>query len=216
MIVNADARCLPLGTGLVDLMIADPPYGINYQSAWRKDKSTWKAKIANDLTPFTGWFSEAFRVLNSTRSALVVFCRWDVAETFRQAIEHAGFVVKSQVIWDREVHGMGDLRASFAPCHDILWFAIKGHFTFPYQRPKSILRAQRISGAKLTHPNEKPEELYRQLITSLSMPGDLVVDPFVGSGACARVARNEHRLFIGLDISKDYCTLAHRRAYAAR
>lgn len=71
-------------------------------------------------------------------------------------MREAGFKDKAQVIWDKVVHGMGDLRGDFAPCHENVIFATKGRFTFPGKRPKSVIRVQRVDASKLAHPNEKP------------------------------------------------------------
>ena len=65
----------------VDLIIADPPYGIDFQSARIADKSRRMRKIANDKTPFVWWLYDAARVLKDTGS-LVCFARWDVQEFF--------------------------------------------------------------------------------------------------------------------------------------
>ena len=93
----------------VDCIITDPPYGIDYQSASRRFP-----KIANDSSPFIWWIYDAFRVLKSP-GCMAVFTRWDVEDAFRRSLEIAGFRIKSQVIWDKQIHGMGDLKGAFAP-----------------------------------------------------------------------------------------------------
>ena len=106
-----------LKTESVDAVITDPPYGIAYANQAGK-------RVLNDERPFIWWLYDAYRIA-ATGGALVCFCRWDVQEAFRWAIEIAGFKVKSQVIWDREVHGMGDTKSAFGPRHDVIWFATK-------------------------------------------------------------------------------------------
>lgn len=194
----------------VDAIITDPPYGIDYQSAWRTDSADWRPKIANDSRPFIWWLHDAFRVLRAGGS-LLCFHRWDVQETFRVAIEAAGFEIKSQVIWDRLAHGMGDLGASFAPQHDTIWFAIKGAFSFPQDRPKSIIAAMRLGGDQLIHPNEKPIHLMRQLVRAVVEPGGTVLDPFAGSGATGTACRDVGVNFIGIEINPDYARKANER-----
>ena len=95
-------RDLPAGS--VDAVITDPPYGIDYQSAWRTDKADWLDKISNDEKPFIWWVYDAARILK-VGGAMLVFCRWDVQEPFRMAMELAGLDIRSQVIWDRQVDG---------------------------------------------------------------------------------------------------------------
>lgn len=94
----------------VNAIITDPPYGINYVSQTG-------ARIKNDKAPFIWFLYDAFRVLKSG-GTLLCFTRWDVEQTFIDAIELAGFRVKSEVIWDKVYHGMGDTKAAFAPAHE--------------------------------------------------------------------------------------------------
>lgn len=198
----------------VDACITDPPYGIDYQSARRIDKSTWKPKIANDDRPFVEWLPEAYR-LTRVGGSLLCFCRWDVQETFRAAIVAAGFEVKSQVIWDRESHGMGDLGGAFAPQHDVIWFAVKGRFTFPADRPKSILRHARVSHEAMVHPNEKPVSLMRDLVRSVTYSGETVLDCFGGSFASGVACAIEGRNYIGIDVDAHYCAVGKARMLRA-
>lgn len=190
-----------LEAGSVDAVITDPPYGIDYQSAWRTDKTKRLAKIANDGQPFVWWLPEAFRVLRDG-GCLVCFCRWDVQEAFRLAIEWAGFDIKSQVIWDRGAHGMGDLEASFAPQHDVIWFAVKGKFAFPGKRPPSVIPTMRLGGEALLHPNQKPVELMAYLIRSVTPPGGLVVEPFAGSGSTLVAAVRDGYRVVGYELDE--------------
>ena len=195
----------------VDACITDPPYGIDYQSSRTTDK---RAKIANDTKPYIWWLPHAYRAMKAD-SCLVCFTRWDVQEIFRAAIECAGFTVKSQVIWDRCIHGMGDLEGSFAPQHDVVWFAAKGNFKLPGKRPKSVLRCQRLQGEELTHPNEKPLGILAELILAVTKPGGVVLDPFMGSGvsgaACAKLGRE----YIGVELDDVHFDTARRRILAA-
>jgi DNA modification methylase len=198
-----------IADGSVDSVITDPPYGIDYQSVWRIDSERMD-KIANDKEPFVSWCVDAFRVMKSI-GGILCFCRWDVQEDFRRALDVAGFSIKSQVIWDRMIHGLGDLNAQFAPQHDVIWWATKGDYAFPGKRPKSVIQYQRVSPDKLVHPNEKPEMLINALIRITTKPGDSILDPFMGSGttgvACARTGRN----FVGIEIDERYFRIAEKR-----
>ncbi len=79
-----------LAAGSVDAIVTDPPYGIDYQSARRTDRSAWLPKIANDKEPFTAWLPEAFRVTKEG-SALACFCAWQTQEAF---CPHGGLVLE--------------------------------------------------------------------------------------------------------------------------
>jgi DNA modification methylase len=198
----------------VSLVLTDPPYGINYQSARRSDKALWKPKIANDNAPFTAWLPEAYRV-TADGGALLCFCRWDVQEVFRLAIEQVGYKVKS-VIWDKQTHGMGDLKGEFAPRHEVILFAVKGAFAFPGKRPTTLISVPRVPPEKLLHPNEKPVNLLQQLIRTTTVRGDLVADFFTGSGSTPVAAVLEGRRFVGSEIDPSHYQTAMRRLEAAK
>lgn len=91
----------------VDMVITDPPYGIDYQSA-RKEKERRLSKISNDKAPFIWWIYDAARVVKRGGGVLC-FSRWDVQQTFIDALRLAGLTIKSVIVWDKKAHGMGDL-----------------------------------------------------------------------------------------------------------
>ena len=144
-----------------------------------------------------------------------MFCRWDVQEKFKEAV-NVHWKVKSQVIWDRGVHGLGDLNGQYAPCHDIIWFGTSGNWIFPNHRPRSIYRIDRLPANELLHPTQKPVPLMKRIITDLTNLGDLILDPFMGSGttgiACVQTGRN----FIGIEIDPKYYAIAEKRIAEAR
>lgn len=187
----------------VDAVITDPPYGIDYQSARRTDKSQWKPKIANDGQPFIWWLHDAARLLRES-GALICFCRWDVQDAFKQAIVWSGLTIKAQVIWDRESHGMGDLTGSPSPQHDVIWFATPGGFKFANGRPSSVIRSIRLPGEALTHPNEKPIDLMCKIVRDYTSPGHIVFDPFMGSGVAGEACAKNGRAFVGCEIDATY------------
>lgn len=196
--------------GCVDAIITDPPYGVDYQSARRSDKADRHPKIANDSQPFVWFLPEAYRVLKEG-GTLLCFCRWDTQEAFRLAIGWAGFKVRQHVVWDRDWHGMADVRTLFAPQHDIIWQASKGRCELKGVRPKSVLRVPRMAADSLEHPNQKPVILCQQLIEAVTVRGEVVLDPFVGSGSVIIAASGCERRAIGIELNPSYITLAERR-----
>ena len=192
----------------VDAIITDPPYGIDYHT-----KGTG-ASIKNDKAPFIWFLYDAFRVLKSGasgRGTLICFTRWDVEQTFIDAIQLAGFNVKSEVIWNKVLHGMGDLKAQFAPTHENIVFAIKGKFSFPGHRPNDLITHQKLAASQMIHPTEKPVSLLADLITAVTKPGDLIFDPFAGSGSTLVAARKTGRRFVGVELDDEYFEKARRR-----
>lgn len=191
----------------VDAIITDPPYGINYVSPTG-------ARIQNDTAPFIWFLYDAFRVLkpgSSGRGTLVCFTRWDVQQVFIDAIRLAGFIVKSEVIWDKMQHGMGDLKSQFAPSHENIIFAVKGKFSFPGHRPKDLITHRKLPGSQMIHPTEKPVPLLADLITAVTKPGDLILDPFAGSGSTLVAAKKTGRRFTGIELDDVHYAKAQRR-----
>lgn len=131
------------------------------------------------------------------------------------AMEIAGFTIKSVLVWDREVHGMGDLKGNFAPRYDTCIFATKGRYLLPGKRPVDVIRSQRLHGADMVHPNEKPVDLLRQLVESTTLPGALILDPFAGSGSTLAAAALTGRQYIGVELDAEYHAIAQRRALEA-
>lgn len=208
-VVNGDAmiKLRSVADESAQLVLADPPYGIDYRSRLGE-------KIINDDRPYIWWLNEAFRVC-IPGGGIVCFTRWDVQEPFRMAIESAGFKVKSQNVWNKGGGGKGDLRAQFSPQHELVWWATKGKFRFPNRRPGTVLSVPKPSNNNRTHPTEKPVELMRQLIEATTVQGDLVVDPFTGTGASGVACVLTGRRFFGTEIDGKYARIARERIKAA-
>ena len=194
----------------MDLVLTDPPYGINYEDQQKRT-------VANDDGPYIWWMRDAFERARQG-ACCICFCRWDVQEPFRHALTWAGWRVRSQVVWDKTYGGQGDCKAQFSPAHEIAWFATKGRgFAFPDARPSSVQTFQKLNWRRMTHPTEKPVALMAALVTSLTSAGDVVVDPFAGSGSVGAACAQTGRRFIGSEIDEKYVKQArHRIAGALR
>lgn len=186
----------------VDAVVADPPHGIGYLS-----KRSNGPAIVNDERPFVWWLYDAYRVLKPG-TALVCFCRWDVREVFKTAIEVAGFKVRSQWVWDRKVHGMGDCKATLAPRHDLMWFATKVKFAFPSGRPKSVIASGAIRGPRMMHPTQKPVDLLANIVRWVTPKGGTVLDPCMGSGSTGEACVQKGFGFVGIGIDGGYHKVA--------
>lgn len=151
----------------VDTLIVDPPYGIDYQSAWRTDKNERFDKILNDKKPFTDFIPLLPRILKST-SAVYIFTRWDVQSAFIDEMQDNGMKVKNVLIWDKVNHSMGDLETSYGSRYESILFSSMKDFRFQGNRPTDIIRINRVSADKLVHPNEKPVDIIRRLILDSS------------------------------------------------
>lgn len=210
-IYHGDCRdVLPTLEVKADLLVTDPPYGMNYESGRQRsfgpiigDDGSLNVIDALEL---------ALRGLNYSRSPHVyIFGKFDLSSL--------PLGPRCELIWDKGQIGTGNLSMCWAPQHEYIQFAV-------YLSPKhtgnsgalsarlrkgSILRVPRMDGNVIQHPTEKPVLLLRQLIESSSVIGDLVLDPFAGSGSTLEAARIEGRRAIGIEIEERYCEVAAKR-----
>lgn len=184
----------------IDVCLTDPPYGIGFQSNCRKDKL---AKIENDEVPFIDWIKPLFPKMKDG-GRLLCFYRWDVQDAFLNEIRDAGFIVKSQIIWDKNAYGMGDLKGEFAPSHENIIYATKGRYEFTNKRPTTVYRVQRVDSGKLIHPNQKPPELIKRLILDISQPNETIFDPFGGSMVTYITCQQTNRICLTCELSEEY------------
>ena len=199
-----------LPSGCANIILTDPPYGIDFQSAWPTEKSKRKPKIKNDKYPFIWFLYDAFRTCKSD-GGILCFTRDDVCEIFKTAIQCAGFTMRSVIVWDKQVHGMGNLKSQFAPQHELIIFATKGKYQFPSKRPHDVISIQRVNPCDLIHPNEKPIELLEHLINSTCVNNGTVLDMFMGSGSTGVACANTGRNFIGVELDEGYYNIAKER-----
>ena len=194
----------------IDLVLTDPPYGIDYQSARRSDRTKWKPKIANDKKPFIWFIYDVARILKDG-GAFICFCRFDSWTAFSSACETAGLTIKAEIVWDKMNHGTGDLKGAPGFRHEIAVFATKGRFIFHDKRPQSLIAVPRISPEKILHPNEKPVELMEWLVSHYCGKEGVVVDCFTGVSPVGIACVNTGRNFIGIELDKDYFDIAKER-----
>lgn len=194
----------------VDLVLCDPPYGIDYQSQRRKDKTTWKPKIVGDKEPFVDFIAGIYRVVKPS-GAVLLFTRWDVQQRFIDAMIDNDMKPKAIIIWDKVVHGMGDLKRAPGSRYESIIYWAGVDFRFHNNRPTDIIRCQRVNARDLVHPNEKPVALLEELICAYSRPGDLVLDCCMGSGSTVVAAINCDRHYIGFEIDPEHFETANRR-----
>lgn len=178
----------------VDLVLTDPPYGINYQSAWRTDKSQRKPKIHGD-DQYPLWVFDIRPTV-----ALFVWCRWDNLVDIPKP--------KSFIVWDKMVHSMGDLKHEFGRRWDGIAFYPGPKHQF-IKRPIDIIRFPKIQPEALLHPNEKPVGVVIPLIEAHIATS--VLDPFLGSGTTAVACERLGRKWIGIEISEEYCEISAKR-----
>lgn len=192
-----------------DAVIADPPYGVAYQSRMRKKTGMFDT-VLNDERPFI-WFLYHAYTMSKDDSHLICFHNWKTQDIFRSAIEAAGYTIKGQLVWDKDVHGLGDLEGAFGSQHELAWHAVKGDPPLHSpKRPTTMLRVPRVHTGAYTHPTEKPVALLRWLIRAVCPVDGLILDPFLGSGSTMKAARLEKRRCVGMELGHEYAEQIRR------
>ncbi len=196
----------------VDAIITDPPYGIDYQSSWKIDKTKRLPKILNDKKPFVEFIPKLKQILKPCYS-LHIFTRWDVQQKFIEELQKNDFKCKNVLIWDKKIHGMGDLKTAYGSRYESILFSSSKDFRFINKRPTDIIECTRVSATQLIHPNEKPINLLEKLIKQVVPEYGIVLDLFMGSGSTGVACKNLNRNFIGIELDKKYFEIAQRRIY---
>ncbi|WII94722.1 site-specific DNA-methyltransferase [Moraxella haemolytica] len=194
--------------GSVDMVLTDPPYGINYQSSHRYKVKKFD-KILNDETPFTQFIAHLPRLLSKDGCGMI-FTRWDKQQIFIDELKSLGINPKNIIIWDKVAHGMGDLKRAFGSRYESIIFYCNHGFRFNGKRPTDIVRFNRIGGS-LIHPNQKPIELLQYLIEKYTRPNATILDCFMGSGSTGVACVGTGRNFIGIELDDHYFSVAKNR-----
>lgn len=192
--------------GSVDLILTDPPYGINFVSGYRKEKYS-PIQMDNTLDWMEVFVDECYRVLKEN-TAIYIFCSWHNINIFKSAFEKK-FKIKNIIVWEKNNTSMGDLRGSYAPKHEFVIFGHKGRRVLNGFRYADIIRAKR-TGNKY-HPTQKPVDLLEIFVTESSNQSDIVLDCFMGSGSTGVACMNTGRKFIGIELDESYYEIAKRR-----
>ncbi len=230
----------------VDLVFADPPYNLQLENSLsRPDQSVVDAvdddwdKFASfaDYDKFTrSWLSATRRVMKRDATIFVIGSYHNI---FRvgSIMQDLGFWILNDVIW-RKANPMPNFRGRrFTNAHEtMIWAArsadAKG-YTFNYEALKAgnedcqvrsdwylpiCTGGERLKDDKgrKVHPTQKPEALLTRVLLSASNPGDVVLDPFFGSGTTGAVARLLGRSFIGTERDETYAKAARDRIAAVQ
>lgn len=190
----------------VDMVLTDPPYGMSFQSNYRIKKHK-KIKNDNSLEWLDDFVNKSYELLKED-TASYVFCSFHHIDKFKQAFEKK-FKIKNILVWEKNNTSMGDLKADFAPKIEFVLFLQKGRCMIRGKRDSNIFKFDRTCN-KL-HPTEKPVDMMEYLISKFSDEGQLILDPFMGSGTTGVACKNLERDFIGVELDSHFYRVARRR-----
>lgn len=195
----------------IDMLLTDIPFGMDFQSNYRKEKHI---KIANDdnIKWFPDWIKEMDRVCKDD-AHLYIFCSHHNIDIFKSEIQKYR-KVKNILIWEKNNTGMGDLYGDYAPKYEMILFCSNGNKKLNGGRNSNIIKANK-TGNNL-HPTEKPVDLMEYFIHKSSEENEIILDTFAGSGATLVGARNTRRNFIGWEIEKTHYEVIQKRLSAVQ
>jgi DNA modification methylase len=203
-----------LGPVKPNLMVTDPPYGVEYDADWRNraDRANGKpygasaaiGLVTNDER--LDW-REAYALFPG--QIAYVWHAGRHASEVQRSLEAATFAIRCQIVWakTRFVISRGDYHWQHEPC----WYAVrqKGHWTG--DRSQSTLWEIDHQKSETGHSTQKPVECMRRPIVNNSSVGQAVYDPFVGSGTTMIAAEMEGRAAFCMEISEAYVDVAVNR-----
>lgn len=234
----AELEKLPAGS--IDLVFADPPYNLQLQNDLKRPDDSKVDAVDDDWDKFSSfsayddftraWLLAAKRAMKPNATLWVIGSYHNI---FRVGaiLQDLGFWILNDVVW-RKTNPMPNFRGRrFTNAHETLIWASRDQnskYTFNYDALKAgnedvqvrsdwtislCTGEERLKGAdgKKVHPTQKPEALLARAILSASKPGDVVLDPFFGSGTTGAVAKRLGRHFIGIERDRDYAAAAMKR-----
>lgn len=201
-VIHADCVTLlpSIPTGSIDFVTTDPPYLVNYRPRDGRrcpgdDSDYW-------LEPS---FRELYRILKPD-SLLATFYGWPEIDRFMAIWKECGFRPVSHLTWNKSHSSFEGYTRGF---HEVGFLLAKGNPPKPEHPPPDVLPWEYTGNTH--HPNEKPVIAIIPLIEAFSKPGDLVLDPFCGSGTTGLAAKTVGRRFVLIDKTYAHCRTARDR-----
>ncbi|MBC2778361.1 site-specific DNA-methyltransferase [Parasphingopyxis marina] len=233
------AAMASLPDACIDMVFADPPYNLQLGGDLFRPEGSMVDAVDDDWDKFDtfaiydkftrAWLKEARRILKPNGTLWVIGSYHNI---FRvgAALQDEGYWILNDIVW-RKANPMPNFRGTrFTNAHETMIWASKSEkakYTFNYKTMKSLndelqMRSdwlipicagqERIKdGGKKAHPTQKPEALLYRVMLASTKPGDVVLDPFFGTGTTGAVARRLGRKWIGVEREPRYCDVARKR-----
>ena len=229
-----------LPTASVDLVFADPPYNLQLDRELLRPNNTRVDGVDDHWDKFDSfanydefcraWLGECRRVLKPD-GALWVIGSYHNVFRLGVALQDLGYWILNDAVW-RKTHPMPNFRGRrFTNAHETLIWASReqsSRYTFNYESMKAMnddiqMRSDWLfpicsgperlkdEGGRKAHPTQKPEALLQRVLLASTNRGDVVLDPFFGTGTTGAVARQLGRRFIGIEQDADYVKAARER-----
>ena len=205
----------------LDLIVTDPPFAINFkaQRANYNRKGSRVLEGYNEIAPedypeFTlNWMKEAWRLLKPEGSMYVI-SGWTNLKDILNALDDVGFTTVNHLIWKYQFGVF--TKKKYVTSHYHILFVTKDKKNYYFDKVEHypedvwVIKREYWHGKKKT-PTKLPLALVKKILSFSSKEGDIVFDPFMGSGTVAAAAQEMGRRFFGFEIVEDYQELARER-----
>lgn len=240
-IINGDCieEMKKIPSNSVNLIFADPPYNLQLGGDLYRPNQTKVDAVDDDWDKFSSfynydqftkdWLEQSQRILDKNGAIWVIGSYHNIFRVGK-ILQDLGFWILNDIVWIKS-NPMPNFKGTrFNNAHETLIWASKSQLSKPVFHYKSMKIANddkqmrsdwylpicsgaeriKVDGVK-AHSTQKPEELLRRVIISTTNEGDIILDPFMGSGTTGAVAKKLGRNFIGIEKNKDYVKIAKNR-----
>lgn len=189
------------------LMVTDPPYGVEYDPDWRNragaSDTKRTGKVLNDNR--ADW-REAWELFPG--DVAYVWHGALHATTVAESLVAGGFDIRSQIIWAKERHVLS--RGHYHWQHEPAWYAVRGRGHWSGDRKQSTLWTipNRDQDVETVHGTQKPVECMRRPMLNNSSPGQVIYEPFCGSGTTLIAAQSAKRICFAIELDPAYVDVA--------
>lgn len=202
-----------IGDCTIDCVVTDPPYGMAYVSSRRTRTDKFDAIEGDDTFDHdfhVSWLSEAYRVLKND-THIYAFINDDNIGNMRECFRLSGFSVKRLIVWEKNNWTSGDLQGDYGHSTEFIIYGHKGRRELNGNRISNVIHSKRVNPKDLLHPTEKPTSVLLPLIEKSSNIGDIILDPFCGSGSTIMAANMLGRRSIGIEMVEKYVDISRDR-----
>ena len=196
-----------LPSNSVDLVCTDPPYGDH--TAYGRSQRT----IIGNEHPLVGLIAiaDCYRIIRRNRCCFVFLDAKHLAFVDTFIRRYTDYKLREYLVWDKCSIGMG---RGFRKRHEMVLALEKGTPSYNSDSLANVLTCKRVSTEE--HPHKKPIDLMKALISHVTLPGHIVLDPFAGSGTTALAAKELGRKYIGIERDAQHFRTAQARISEAR
>lgn len=197
--------------GTVDLLLTDPPYGMQYESQGPAASQNIRGDGARQgVRVFRAVLFELAHKWKHDAHAYS-FCHWEGLPDFYDAMS-CHLSMRNALVWDKAAGGVVDTVCDYSRDFEQVLYGIRGRRPLRGRRDGAVLRGYKgVPSAQRLHPTEKPISLLAYLIRKSTAPGDLVVDPFSGSASTLEAAKACGRRAIGFELDERWCEKSAKR-----